>query len=418
MGRSLPSLAVSAIALGAAACGPLDGLGAGDWPDRSIAFIGGESEDRVVLASPSAEGVVWPEAIPEGALAQELRWAMGGALLVSRTEDAFYGWDVATDERRDLGAVPYGDARLWDPHPAGGHIALDVTTTAGTTRQRINVLDVQTGEDLGAAVGCAIERFVWAAAPGEAFAVERRCPAGSPSATERGVVHIAGGTATTLAVRSPSVEIDIAASPDGRWLVVVGDDGVERHDLQGGDPVVLEDDERARIAPVWSADSEWLAYNDRSVEEIVLMRPDGSERTTHGPASTWAQFDPLGDLLVVQRPCGGGAELMGIDPETKAEQLVAPCTSLDAPAWSPDGASIVTRAACDADAERVVFYNLEGRRVGRTECERFGVLRWSPDGDAVTMTVALENEPLGVAVVRRDGTFRRLADGHDPRWRG
>lgn len=403
----------------ATGCGPLDGNGAGAWPSGSVAFLGDEDhEGRIGLASAAAEGVAWPAAIPEGAIALETRWAAGGGTLVSRTESGLYAWDVAADEARDLGPVPFGDAALIDPSPDGMRIGLDVFTDAGGPRRRIVMLDVTTGEELGAAVGCDIERFVWAASTPEAFAVERRCAPGSATIEERAVVRVAEGTSTTLLTTEPAVELDIGASPDGRWLALVGSDAVRLHDLSGGDPVELESGQRPRIGASWSQDSAWLSWIDLAVSEVVVIAVDGTGRRAIGPASTWAQFDPLGDLLVTQRPCGGGSELVGIDPATGDEHVVLACGALEEPAWSPDGAALVGRSPCDSNAERVVFAAVDGSKLGRTECERFGTLRWAPNGDAIATTWADENAPLGVVVVRRDGALRRLADGHEPTWRG
>jgi hypothetical protein len=415
LSRPLPALAL-AIACG---CGPLDGQGAGDWPSRTVAFLGdGDDEDRIGLASAAAEGVVWPEAIPDGEVPIETRWAATGGTLVTRTDAALYAWDVAGDERRHLGAVPFGDSALVGPSPDGMRIGLDVFTDVGGPRRRVSMLDVATGEELGAAVGCEIERFVWATTTPEAFAVERHCAMGSATAQERAVVRVGGGTSTVLVTSEPAIEIDIAASPDGRWLALAATDAVTLLDLAGGEPVELEAGQRPRIAPSWSSDGAWLSWVDLAVGEVVVIGSDGSGRRTLTPASTWAQFDPLGDLLVVQRPCGGGAELVGLDPATGEEHVVLACDALEEPAWSPDGAALVVRSPCDADAERVVFASADGSRLGSTECERFGALRWSPDGDAIATTWADENAPLGVAVVRRDGSLRRLADGHEPAWRG
>lgn len=280
------------------------------------------------------------------------------------------------------------------------------------------MLDVATGDELGAAVGCEVERFVWATATPEAFAVEEHCAAGSATVQERAVVRVGGGTSTTLVTAEPAVEIDIAASPDGTWLALVGSDAVRLENLAGGGPVELEAGQRPRIGPSWSHDGAWLSWIDLAVSEVVVMGVDGTGRRTIAPASTWAEFDPLGDLLVVQRPCGGGAELVGLDPVSGEEHVVLACGALEDPAWSPDGDALVGRSPCDSNAERVVFAAADGSRLGRSECERFGTLRWSPDGDAIAATWADENAPLGVVVVRRDGALRRLADGSEPTWRG
>lgn len=412
---SLP-LAIAAVA----ACGPLDGEGAGAWPSRSLAFLGGEDEEgRIGLASPSASGVVWPEAAPEGAVALETRWAAGGATLVSRTATGIHAWDVADDELRDLGPIPLGDVSLVGTSPDGALIGLDVFTDTGGPRRRVSMIDVATGDELGAAVGCEIDRFVFAPSGAEAYAVEQHCATGSAMVEQRAVVRVGGGTSTTLATRDAPVELDVAPSPDGRWLALVGSDAVELFDLgSGAAPVTLEAGQRPRINPSWSHDGAWLSWIDRAVSEVVVIGADGEGRRTIAPASTWAQFDPLGDLLVVQRPCGAGAELVGLDPATGEEHVVLACGALEDPSWSPDGAALVGRSPCDENAERVVFAAADGSRLGRSDCERFGILQWSPDGDAVATNWAEASAPLGVVVVRRDGSLRRLVDGHDPRWRG
>jgi TolB protein len=244
----------------------------------------------------------------------------------------------------------------------------------------------------------------------------------------------AGSTARALAVAE-----SVAWSPDGRrialgqnWIWFV--DAAGCTDTPARELLVM--DVQARhpdavtshgpcfwaTAPTWSRDGRWIAFASSDTGEGGSTKPGvyivgsegGGERwLAAGGAPAWS---PDGSTILV---VASNEDLVLINV---ADGRVMRLGQGGLPVWSPDGTQIAFSVAddpgphsypgiyvVDADGSAPTLVLGTGTRIGS--------VGWSPDGRQIVFSVDRVDGGSDVAVMNSDGSdFRLLGDGRFPSW--
>jgi hypothetical protein len=209
-------------------------------------------------------------------------------------------------------------------------------------------------------------------------------------------------------------------SPDGRRLLVSGDDGTL---------VVVDDRGRRRIAsagvdPVWSADGEWIVFRGLSAG-LSVIRADGKHgrRVTRDERDEQAVWSPDGAWIAFERY---GVGLLVVRADGTQERLLWRGEPYEL-TWSKDARTL--RFVVPGDSRStgaLVQVDAATGRVRRRVRGRFSLFSpgaWSPDGRRLAFQEdANEGRgPFPLTVVAADGTGRRRASAPgktagDPAW--
>ncbi len=162
--------------------------------------------------------------------------------------------------------------------------------------------------------------------------------------------------------------------------------------------------------PTVGAGESWIAFQQFTSKAIVVLaRADGSG--LHSPTGdvpggdqTNPDWAPGGDALVFAVTIDGRDDLWVVRADgTGARALLdceGPCLSLDDPAWSPDGRTVLYSRMTEADGDGVATLERVDVTTGAVEVlvtampnDFYAGQRWSPDGRAVVLEVVHRTGP-------------------------
>lgn len=229
---------------------------------------------------------------------------------------------------------------------------------------------------------------------------------------------------TRACLTSPGDNRCAAFSPDGRQLAWMrGDEGLCLRSLPDGPVRVLSAKGHRDLAPAWSPDGRWIAFehiqatDDAAPSGIYLVRPDGSgERfLAAGGDPAWAPggtglLYTAGDLYL--DPLDGAA----------AHPLTRTAETESAPAWSPDGHTLAFLREGGGHAE-LRLMNADGggdRLLAAIEHAVYGNgPRWSPDGAWIAWMDGEKGQETAYLAPSTGGERRPVATGGAlfPVWR-
>jgi TolB protein len=230
---------------------------------------------------------------------------------------------------------------------------------------------------------------------------------------------------------------DLAWSPDGTMIAFIEGDGsfdsLEVIDSDGGAERTLCSAVCGQflMEPAWSPDGSTIVFAQDPYmydgpapvpSSIFTVRPDGLglQRLTCIPSSGGTRcsqdvapvWSPDGLLIAFdRRPSGftsGPAGIFVMRPDGTGLHQVWQCPSTCGPfAWSPDGRELaVTRSPSTA----VTIVSLAGQLVRRIDvcppqaCAYVEPVVWSPDGRDLLLEAFDSHGPIGLSVVREDGS--------------
>jgi TolB protein len=192
----------------------------------------------------------------------------------------------------------------------------------------------------------------------------------------------------TLAERrltdSPLDEYPVAASPDGRELLLAAaDERSGRHveqlarlPLAGGAPIFFGPRSARVRNPIYSPDARWIYFeaDTASFADLYRVRPDGGpiERLTRGGAK--GNFSPAlspdGKSIAFVSSRDGDPEIYAADADgSKARRLTAFHAEDWSPAWSPSGNRIAFLSSREG-AEHVFLMAPSGAELRRLTAPR------------------------------------------------
>ena len=194
------------------------------------------------------------------------------------------------------------------------------------------------------------------------------------------------------------------------------------------DQVTTNDAGQIATAPDWSSTGDIVfseAPGGDELASLFIVKPDGSgrrrvsTRIRHLFGPTWA---PDGSAIAFLRL---GYALYVIDVRTnRVRRLEATSSADDAPAWSPDGDSILLQRQMPT-ATNLELYLIDpaGKRVRRLTRDPLQQITpaWSPDGSRVAFAEQHKNGKWVISTMRLDGSERSLLtdsriSSQDPAW--
>jgi Tol biopolymer transport system component/C-terminal processing protease CtpA/Prc len=216
---------------------------------------------------------------------------------------------------------------------------------------------------------------------------------------------------------------DVALSPDGKKVALVGHGELFVAALDGGDAVRLTRTPGLEVQPAWSADSRRLVYvSDRGGQPRIFEYDvlAGTEAAITAGPDTSPLFSKDGKRLAFVR---NDTELRVLDWDTRQERALAqidsatPLITRNAGStpftWSPDGKWIAFVDASVGDTRNIEIADPTGatpaRQVTFLSNRQAGDVQWAPDGAALFFRTGTRTETFRAArvdLVPRTPQFR------------
>jgi dipeptidyl aminopeptidase/acylaminoacyl peptidase len=152
------------------------------------------------------------------------------------------------------------------------------------------------------------------------------------------VVQLASGEAVRPArAANEQAPSELVASPDGRYLALIGAEGITLLELQGNTRRVFLPD---AVALAWSNDGKRLAYTEAT--RVFVAGADGSEAQAilsgdAGERLVSLSWSPDGRALLFARGAGGAAHAWVVNADGSSPKAVATDLDILSAAWSPSG---------------------------------------------------------------------------------
>jgi Tol biopolymer transport system component len=235
----------------------------------------------------------------------------------------------------------------------------------------------------------------------------------------------ADGTGATQLTHDPRVDTRPVFSRDGTKLAITRLSEPGSHpnweewssilitDIDGGHPVLIDDDQEG-ISPItWSSDGRFIVYSKvvDGYDQIVVALVDGSSTrvVTSGRQSSWGPVLAPDDLRIAFAdgdPAVVGVSIVDVDGSNRRPLVRRPLPDFDLADWSPDGRRLVYAAGGSGTGTTDLWLvdvaaGTERPLVATADDQRGPV--WSPDGGKIAYLD--ESDPRGsrVIVVGVDG---------------
>ena len=191
--------------------------------------------------------------------------------------------------------------------------------------------------------------------------------------------------------------------------------------------ITRNDRQQITSGPAWSRKGQIVFSEEGTGDQIprlFVVTPDGSSRREVSMrarglfGATWA---PDGQRLAAQR-LGSGIHVLDVRTGT-VHRLEATSERDDAPAWSPDGETILFQRQVTGTNLELYAIGATGtglRRLTRDPLQQIGPA-WSPDGSRVAFGEQQKTGNWAVSSMKLDGSDRRVLtdpklSSQDPAW--
>jgi TolB protein len=208
-----------------------------------------------------------------------------------------------------------------------------------------------------------------------------------------------GSRAPLRLTGDPADERDPAWSPDGRRLAYSSrQDGnweLYVYDVTSGETTRMTYDLSFQGAPAWSPDGNWLVYESYQGNnlDVYIMRSDGSEPPIRMPGNSDApDFSPAWSpdereiAFVSWRDGNQDIYVFSLDEQAVRNITQTSTRHEDYPAWSPD-AERLAYSALDAGLEKVFVMPVDDANATAQVIDRGRAPAWSPDGSSLVSAV-------------------------------
>lgn len=221
------------------------------------------------------------------------------------------------------------------------------------------------------------------------------------------------GAPRPLAGETGSI-LDVAFSPDGRWLALVSDRSgafeIYLRDLDAPTSRPLTTDGMRNVHPAWSPDSTRIAFHSSGRKGVWVMAIEGGAARQLSPFGSRPAWSPDGRWLVFQSdefvsefPQPGSHLLLvpadGSGPARALTRAGAPPGGHGAPLWSPDGTTVYFGTARNGPTDFWSVRVRDGLLTQRAESWSVRVLGLT-DGPSGVMAWGVERPFFGDQLVR------------------